>query len=184
MLQRTNSFLWLSATTLFLSAVGLAGSVYLTITHFAHISLVCPEEGSCNRILTSNTSHFLGIPVPILGLAYFVPMLLLCLPAAWRTLDRRVHLTRLILSIFGIAVVIYLFIQELFVIQALCVWCSVIHFVGFLLFVIIVATAPTVLARSPSQVSRPRPAAPNLRGRVPSGRVFSNCPRLTATSRQ
>ena len=32
--------------------------------------------------------------------------------------------------------IIYLFIEELFIIKALCVWCTVIHLVGFALFVI------------------------------------------------
>lgn len=42
--------------------------------------------------------------------------------------------------------IIYLFIEELFIIQSLCVWCTVIHFVGFLLFVIIATTSPALLA--------------------------------------
>ncbi len=147
MAERAANLRWQPATCLLLSIVGFAGSIYLTIDHFdTHISLVCPDLGPCNRILTSNTSHFLGIPVPVLGLAYFLPMTLLCLPALWRSMDRRIHLARLILSIVGVAMIIYLFIEELFIIQALCVWCTVIHFVGFLLFVIIATTSPALLA--------------------------------------
>jgi uncharacterized membrane protein len=137
---------WQPIVTLLLSVIGLIGSVYLTISHFDTRFLVCPELGPCQKILTSNSSHFLGIPVPILGLAYFAPMSLLCLPMAWRSADRRIHLARLILSILGIGMIIYLFAEELFVIQSLCVWCSIIHFVGFLLFVIMVTTAPALLA--------------------------------------
>ena len=138
---------WQPLTTLALSIIGLAGSVYLTFSHFdSHIALVCPDTGSCNRILTSNTSHFLGIPVPILGLAYFVPMTVLCVPAMWRSRDRRVHLARLILSILGVGMIIYLFIEELFILKALCVWCTVIHLLGFALFVIIATASPSLLA--------------------------------------
>lgn len=152
-MSETSDLRWQPITCLLLSVVGLAGSIYLTISHFdTHISLVCPDLGPCNKILTSNTSHFLGIPVPILGLLYFVPMTLLCLPALWRSTDRRVHLARLILSILGIGMIIYLFIEELFIIQALCVWCSVVHFVGFLLFVIIVTSTPALLARNSDPV--------------------------------
>jgi uncharacterized membrane protein len=139
---------------LLLSIVGLAGSIYLTISHFdTHIALVCPDLGSCNKILTSNTSHFLGIPVPILGLLYFVPMTLLCLPALWRSKDRRVHLARLILSVLGVGMIVYLFVEELFIIQALCIWCSAIHLVGFLLFIVIVTSAPALLARNSDLVA-------------------------------
>ncbi len=148
-MSETTDLRWQPITSLLLSIVGLAGSIYLTISHFDnHISLVCPDLGSCNRILTSNTSHFLGIPVPVLGLLYFVPMTVLCLPALWRSNDRRIHLTRLILSAIGVAMIIYLFIEELFIIQALCIWCSVIHFVGFLLFVVIATSTPALLERS------------------------------------
>ena len=137
---------WQPITCLLLSLAGLAGSLYLTIVHFDHISLTCPEYASCDRILTSNTSHFLGIPVSVLGLAYFAPMTLLCLPAAWRSADRRIHLARLILSILGVGMIIYLFVEELFIIRALCLWCSLVHLVGFLLFVIIVLSTPALLA--------------------------------------
>ena len=101
------------------SVVGLAGSTYLTISHFdTHIALVCPDLGPCDKILTSNTSHFLGIPVPVLGLLYFVPMTLLCLPALWRSKDRRIHLALFILSALGVTMVLYLFVEELFIFQA------------------------------------------------------------------
>ena len=150
--ETTPTLRWQPVTSLVLSIIGLGGSVYLTIDHFAHHFLICPESGPCQKILTSNSSHFLGIPVALLGLAFFVPMTLLCLPAAWRSGDRRIHLARLVLSILGIGMVIYLFAEELFVIQSLCVWCSLIHFVGFLLFVIAVTTAPTLLARDQGSV--------------------------------
>jgi uncharacterized membrane protein len=151
--EDTPTLRWQPIVTLLLSIVGLIGSIYLTVSHFDTGFLVCPELGPCEKILTSNSSHFLGIPVPILGLAYFVPMSLLCLPVVWRSADRRIHLARLVLSILGIGMVIYLFAEELFVIQSLCVWCSIIHFVGFVLFVIIVTTSPSLLSSDSSPVA-------------------------------
>ena len=139
---------WQSITCLLLSIIGLVGSIYLTISHFDTRFFVCPELGPCEKILTSNSSHFLGIPVPILGIAYFLPMSVLCLPVAWRSVDRRIHLARLLLAIVGIGMVIYLFAEELFVLQSLCVWCSIIHLIGFLLFAIIVTTSPALLGSS------------------------------------
>jgi uncharacterized membrane protein len=153
MAEGTERLRWQPVACLLLSVVGLAGSIYLTVSHFdTHIALVCPDLGPCNKILTSNTSHFLGIPVPVLGLLYFVPMTLLCLPAAWSSADRRIHWARLVLSILGVGMIIYLFIEELFILQALCIWCTVIHVVGFLLFVIIVTSTPAILARDADRV--------------------------------
>jgi uncharacterized membrane protein len=82
----------------------------------------------------------------MLGLAYFVPMLALCLPIAWRSADRRIHLARLALSVVGVGMILYLLIAELFIIKAICLWCSSVHLVTFILFIIIVTSSPVVLA--------------------------------------
>jgi uncharacterized membrane protein len=111
-------------------------------------TLVCVSNGTfnCEKVTTSPQSEILGIPVAMLGLFYFVPMFALCLPAAWRSTDRRIHLARLILSIVGVGTILYLVIAELFIIKAICLWCSSVHIVTFILFVIIVTASPVVLA--------------------------------------
>ncbi len=139
---------WQPIATLLLSLFGFGVSIYLTITHFDKAALSCPAGGgiiNCGKVTTSPQSEILGIPVAMLGLLFFVPMILLCLPAAWRSLDRRIHLARLILSITGVGMIIYLLIAELFIIKAICLWCSSVHLVTFILFVIIVTSAPIVL---------------------------------------
>ena len=82
----------------------------------------------------------------MLGLVFFVPMIALCLPVAWRSADRRIHLARLVLSITGVGMILYLIIAELFIIKAICLWCSSVHLITFILFVIIVTASPIVLA--------------------------------------
>ena len=139
---------WQPLTTLLLSIAGLGIATYLTITHFNKAVLVCNSGGAinCEKVTTSPQSVVFGIPVAMLGLLFFVPMLVLCLPAAWRSADRRIHLARLALSITGVGMIVYLIIAELFLIKAICLWCSGVHLVTFLLFVIIVTSAPIVLA--------------------------------------
>lgn len=138
---------WQPVTTLLLAAFGLGVSVYLTITHFDKVALVCSDRGAinCAKVTTSPQSVIFGIPVAMLGLFYFVPMLALCLPVAWRSADRRVHLARLALALVGVGMVLYLLIAELFIIKAICLWCSSVHIATFLLFVIIVTSSPEVL---------------------------------------
>jgi uncharacterized membrane protein len=143
------SLRWQPIATLLLCAAGLGVSIYLTITHFdTHLTLACPKTSTfnCETVTTSAQSHIAGIPVAVLGLAFFVPMLALCLPVAWRSDDRRVHLARLVLSVTGVAMVLYLIIAELFLIKAICLWCSSVHLITFILFVIIVTASPIVLA--------------------------------------
>ena len=139
---------WQSVVTLLLSIAGLGIATYLTVTHFDKVALVCSDSGAinCAKVTSSPQSEIFGIPVAMLGLAFFVPMIVLCLPAAWRSTDRRIHLARLALSVTGVGLIIYLIIAELFLIKAICLWCSAVHVITFLLFVIIVTASPIVLA--------------------------------------
>jgi uncharacterized membrane protein len=139
---------WQPLATLVLSIAGLGIATYLTITHFDKVALVCSDTGSinCAKVTTSPQSEIVGIPVAMLGLVFFIPMIALCLPAAWRSADRRIHLARLLLAVTGVGMIIYLIIAELFIIKAICLWCSGVHLVTFILFVIIVTASPVVLA--------------------------------------
>ncbi len=139
---------WQPLTTLLLSLFGFGVSIYLTITHFSPHALVCVSNSTfnCEKVTTSPQSEVFGIPVAILGLFFFVPMIALCSPMAWRSTDRRIHLARLALSIVGVGMILYLIIAELFIIKAICLWCSSVHIVTFILFVIIVTASPLVLS--------------------------------------
>ncbi|MHB1518065.1 MAG: vitamin K epoxide reductase family protein [Acidimicrobiales bacterium] len=138
---------WQPVATLLLSLAGLGVATYLTITHFDPHSLVCSDSGTinCAEVTTSPQSYIFGIPVAILGLFYFVPMVALCLPAAWRSANRLVHLARLALSVVGVGMIIYLISAELFIIKAICLWCSSVHLITLILFAVIVTSAPMVL---------------------------------------
>jgi uncharacterized membrane protein len=154
---------WQPLVTLLLSVYGLGASVYLTITHFQPKALACVSNATfnCEKVTQSPQSEIFGIPVAMLGLAFFVPMLLLCLPAAWRSADRRIHLARLVLSVTGVGMILYLIFAELFLIKAICLWCSSVHVATFLLFVVIVTSAPVVL--SPGYADEdPEPDAADL----------------------
>jgi len=141
---------WQPIVTMLLSLMGLGVSVYLTITHFdTHITVSCPSSGgliNCEKVTTSPQSYVFGIPVAVLGLAYFVPMLVVSLPWAWRSADRRVHLARLALAVVGVGMIIYLVIAELFIIKNICLWCTSVHVITFFLFVIVVTASPTLLS--------------------------------------
>ena len=139
---------WQPITTLILAIAGLGVSVYLTITHFDKKVLACASNAviNCEKVTQSPQSVIFHIPVAMLGLGFFVPMLVLCLPAAWRSASRWVHLARLALAVIGVGMIVYLISAELFAIKAICLWCTSVHIITFVLFVIIVTTAPVVLA--------------------------------------
>ena len=139
---------WQPIASLVLCIYGLGASMYLTFTHFEPKALACAANATfnCEKVTQSPQSVIVGIPVAFLGLAFFVPMLVACLPVAWRTADRRVHLVRLVMAVTGVGMIIYLIIAELFLIKAICLWCSSVHIATLLLFIIVATASPIVLA--------------------------------------
>jgi uncharacterized membrane protein len=121
---------------------GLGISIYLTLTHYARgvVSLVCSNNGAinCEKVTTSPQSMVFGIPVAVLGLAFFVPMLILSLPRVWQLADRRIAIVRLAMSVIGMGFVLYLLHAELFEIHAICLWCSGVHVLTFIVFCTVV----------------------------------------------
>jgi uncharacterized membrane protein len=138
---------WRTVAALVLSLAGLGVSTYLTVDHFAHVPLACSDSGlvNCQRVTTSAQSHILGIPVALLGLVFYVAMTAINLPLAWRTTDRRVHMLRLAMAVLGMCFVLYLLSAELLIIGNICLWCTSVHAVTFLLFVLMLVTVPPML---------------------------------------
>jgi uncharacterized membrane protein len=132
---------WLPPTTLVLSLVGLLATAYLTVEHFtSSTTLACPETGAinCAKVTTSAYSAVLGIPVAVLGLAYFMVMVALCLPRAWRATQPWVGRARLVAVTAGAVSVLYLVWAELFRVNAICLWCTAVHLIALALFVAVV----------------------------------------------
>jgi uncharacterized membrane protein len=63
----------------------------------------------------------------------------LLLPAAWRRTSRAWTGARLGSAIAGMAMVVWLVYAEAVILHALCLWCTVVHLVMFVLFVAVVA---------------------------------------------
>jgi uncharacterized membrane protein len=79
----------------------------------------------------------LGIPVAVYGLVFFVALLPLLLPRAWASEDVRVRRGRLVLVSLGVLSVLYLVYIEAFKVRAICLWCTSVHVLTFLLFVLV-----------------------------------------------
>lgn len=117
------------------AVLGLAASAYLTVEHFtSSTTLACPETGTinCAKVTTSAWSHLAGVPVAVLGLGYFIVMTALTAPPMMRrrALDR----VRVVAAGLGVAMVLYLIWAELFRVNAICLWCTVVHLCTIALF--------------------------------------------------
>jgi uncharacterized membrane protein len=134
--------------SLVLCVAGLAIATYLTIEHFdTGLQLACPDTGriNCQRVTTSQYSHVLGIPVVVLGLLYFVVALALMLPQAWRSTAPAVRWSRVGWVTIGLLMVLYLVWAEFFGVSAICLWCTSIHVITFLLFILVALTEAWVI---------------------------------------
>lgn len=114
---------WVGLTLLGLPGGGVAA--YLTYAHWADRPTVCGGIGQCELVQTSEYSEIAGVPVALLGLLYFAVMSLLALARLTRgpgTLEW-VQPAAFSMALAGTAFVAYLTYVELFVLEAICVWC-------------------------------------------------------------
>jgi uncharacterized membrane protein len=138
---------WLPLTTFILSLVGLGLSVYLTITHYTDTAPAgCPVNSTinCTRVTTSPESIIFGIfPVAVLGLAFYVFMVAINSPWAWRANLPAIRWARLAGVLTGIVFVLYLVYAELFQIDAICEYCTGVHIITFILFGLVMYSVAT-----------------------------------------
>lgn len=137
---------WLRISTLVLAVAGLAVSIYLTYTHFTDVAPAgCSEKAgavSCVKVTTSPESEVFGvIPVALLGLIYYVFMVAIMSPWAWNARLKQVAQLRLLSVIAGVGMVVYLLYAELFQIDAICLYCTSVHAITFVLFVLVAVAA-------------------------------------------
>jgi uncharacterized membrane protein len=143
--ERFSAPRWLQLTTLVLSLAGLGVSIYLTIVHFVSKNLlVCSSNGTinCEKVLSSAQAMVFGIfPVAVLGLAFYVFMVAINSPWAWRSQLPVIWWARLAAAVTGMGFVLYLIYAELIQIGNICLWCTSVHVITFLLFVLLIFAA-------------------------------------------
>ena len=131
---------WLALVSLALVVAGLLVSAYLTFEHFtANATLACSIGGvvDCAKVTTSAWSTFMGVPVALLGLLFFVVLLGLCWPSTWRRRERWLDPARLAWVTIGLGMALYLVWAELYRIHAICLWCTAVHVLTFLLWIVV-----------------------------------------------
>ncbi|HEX8920422.1 MAG TPA: vitamin K epoxide reductase family protein [Pyrinomonadaceae bacterium] len=133
--SRKSTYLFIAAALL--SLVGLADSIYLTVEHLAGRSVQCTITSGCEEVLTSAYATVGPIPLAGLGaLAYFVVFSLAILAIFGNRLAGN-----LMLYLVGLmlAVSVYLFILQAFVLHAFCQFCLLSAAITLLLALIVAA---------------------------------------------
>ncbi len=112
----TDRSLRLAAAVVALAGIVVAG--YLTWVHFDDAALVCVVGGGCETVQESEYAEIAGIPVAALGLVAYAMVLGLVVwdaPAA--------RLGAATIALVGLLFSMYLLVLQIFVIDAICVWC-------------------------------------------------------------
>lgn len=168
---------WLVIGSFVLTLLGLALSAYLTYEHFtASATLACPlgETFNCAKVTQSQWAYLFGIPVALLGLLYFAAMTALCMPGVWRRPEVWLDRVRLAMAILGVVFVAYLVWAEVAKIGSICLWCTVVHVVTFVLFCVVlfgqimidpppVPPTPPPSKKTPSKKTAPKKTAGSAR---------------------
>ena len=132
---------------LLLSVLGLAVSAYLVATHYFadQVPLACGSGGivDCQQVTTSAEAFIGPVPVAVLGLLWFLGFLAIELARGAQPRSRLAML-QVYWTGAGLVFVFYLVYAELFLIGAICAWCTVVHAIVAILFLVSVydATAP------------------------------------------
>jgi len=124
-----------------LSIIGIAISAYLTYLHYVPEKLNASfcnisDYLSCSTVNTSSYATFLGIPVAIIGMLGFLLLFLLSfekIPHAQVALFYS--------SAIGLVFMLYLFVAELFIIKAICIFCIVVLLMIIAIFVLTAKSA-------------------------------------------
>ena len=111
-----------------LALCGVLVSTYLLLYKLGVIgSMVCGVGGECERVQASQYSVFLGLPVAAYGVGGYLVLLGIALYGLQQPQLARPAATRWLAGLSGIGVCFsaYLLYLEVFVIHAICRWCSV-----------------------------------------------------------
>lgn len=121
-----------------LALVGLFVSLYLTLYKLGYIGTLQCGVGSCETVNTSRWATFLGLPVAAWGLGFYVVALTIALAGVQdRFADSRtLSIVMTALTGWGVLFSGWLTYLELFVIDAICIWCVVSAVIVTIMFVV------------------------------------------------
>jgi uncharacterized membrane protein len=106
-----------------LDIVGLAIASYLAIVELGGGAPVCGPIKGCEEVARSEYSRIGGVPVAVYGVG--LSLLLLTLAVAWWKTDfYGLLLAHYGLSLAGVIFEAYFLYLQVFVIHAVCIWCT------------------------------------------------------------
>ena len=121
-----------------LALAGIFLSVYLALYKLGYIGVLTCSVGSCEVVQTSRWATFLGLPVAVWGVGFYVTAFAVAMAGVHgRLADSPAPSVALVaLSGWGVLFSAWLTWLELFVIHAICQWCVVSAILVTVIFVV------------------------------------------------
>ncbi len=121
------------------SLLGLGVATFLFYEYSLNGPIFCPTGKGCDIVRASPYSNFFGIPIPLLGMAYYLTMAILSVVHSHQLPHWLVRKLQFWASAAAVLFGVYLTYLEAFIIGAYCFWCvssfiiSVVIFLALLL---------------------------------------------------
>ncbi len=109
---------------LMLGVLGFADAAYLSANHFFGTPLVCTIFHGCDTVTTSVYSKIGPIPVALLGLVYYLTIILL-LVAYVDTRNKLLPRIIALLTPLGLLASLWFVFVQLFLVKAICLYCMI-----------------------------------------------------------
>ena len=124
-----------------LALIGVFVSTYLTLYKFGYIGSLQCAVGSCETVNTSRWATFFGLPVAAWGLGFYVSALALVVVGIQERYadSRALSLALVALTGWGVLFSGWLTYLELFVIDAICIWCVTSAVIVLVMFAVSIA---------------------------------------------
>jgi uncharacterized membrane protein len=124
-------------STVVVSAIGAADSIYLLIYKLTGNPHMCLGNGGCHNVNFSPYSEINGIPISVFGIcAYLAVLCILVLEGRLKFANENGPLAIFGIGLGGVAFSVYLTYLELYVIHAICPFCVVSAIAITLIFIL------------------------------------------------
>lgn len=119
-----------------LALVGVLDTLYLTKGAFSKDGVVCLIDEGCDVVTTSVYSTWAGIPVVLVGLAFYLFVAVLSALIYYEKISKSTLLYLRIMTAIAVAVSLWFTYVQLFILEAICEYCILSALLSVALFVL------------------------------------------------
>lgn len=131
---KAGTYKWLVIALIVIGILGFIDASYLAAKHYAGVPIGCSLISGCETVTTSQYATVFNIPLALIGFVYYLvisTLLFVYLEAR----SSKVLRWLVVISAGGFATSLYLIYLQLFVIEAICVYCFGSAFMSTILFI-------------------------------------------------